>query len=531
MVNHLERVFAIKETLSYCVNSYNTANKKTPLTKEDTLSGVFYTDGGCRDLGGWGIHGFIHSNHETNSNSGCKKAVPTYTGYKSSAKEGKANVVAYLDYYGYLVDEVTNNIAEITAMLNLLNLLPELNLSKVLILADSMYVLTLLNDRQKYIDNGFMSSSGKPLANVDLVKMLVYTFDKRVNEVDITLKHVKGHSGDYGNDSADELCIKAMNYGRNVKRGTLPDLDGIDINTKMDGNNFFKLLPPEEYYSYNLNCSKMLTESNLFMVTDKDAYHLDTWYHQASFGSMVKSLTAEEKRELRGKPFSDLCISVVKLNEPDPLINKLGEVATKLFTVSGVVDFNLKHVTRDTVYNELLKGELISLNIDNVNNRVTATDGTDVVNLLNPPRLAYRLAGNFEIVSSMLQEILAGNPNNNIQFVKDITELFYDLSVDKKGNSVYKPVIHDRDRTEAKIDFNNNGTICTTTIPLAVGIDVPNRLSLSRLKTINPIINLIVFNVTPTTVRYATHIKTDEGEGIWMGIFSNVHLLTQGTHA
>lgn len=526
MLEHLEKAFNINETLSDCINEYNQVNKKSPLTEEDVLHGVFYTDGGCRDLGGWGVHGYIHSLHETNSNSGCKKAVPTYSGYQTTAKNDKTNVVTYIDYYGYELESTTNNVAEITAMLSLLTLLPTLRLKKVLILADSMYVLTLLMDREKYVNNGYTNSSGKPLANVDLVKILIDTFNKQSETIEITLKHVKGHSGNYGNDKADELCIRAMNYGRNLQRGSLPSTAGIDIVTKELNNTFFKMLPPSEYFGTNLISSKMLTESNLFMVTDKGAYHADTWYHQASFGNMVKSLSPEEKRELRGKPFADLCISVVRLNQPDTLINKLGEIATNIFTGAGVVDFNLKHVTRDSIYDELLKGEITTLNIDNVNNRVTTTEGTDIINLLSPPRLAYRLASNFEIVSAMLQEIIAGNPNNNIQFVKDITSVFYDISVDKKGNSVYKPIVYDRDRTSTEVEFNNNGTLSKTTIPLAVGIDMPNRLALSRLKFLNPVINLIVFNVTPTTIRYATHIKTDEGEGIWMGIFSNVHLLT-----
>lgn len=517
----LEDTVNISNMLTACILTYNQNNKKTPLTNEDKLTGVFYTDGGYRDFGGWGVHGYLHSHHETNGNSNCKKTVPTITGYQTSAKENKANVVAYLDYYGFISKPATNNIAEIEAMLNLLELLPLLNLNKVLILADSMYVLTLLMDREKYINNGFMGSSGKPLANVDLVKKLIYTFNRINQQLEITLKHVKGHSGNFGNDKADELCIKGMNYARNLKRGSLPEL-----NNESTKDSFFKLLPPNEYFSTELVSSKMLTESNLFVVTDKENYSLDTWYYQASFGGMMSASSPDEKRELRGKPFADFCISVVKLNKPDSLINKLGEIATNIFTGMGVVDFNLKHVTRDVIYNELLKGEINTLNIDNLNNKVTTTDGTDIINLLSPPRLAYRLANNFEIVSAMLKEIIAGNPNNNLQFVKDITSVFYDITVDKKGKQVYKPIIFDRDRTTTEIEFIQNGVITKTKIPLAVGIDLPNRLALSRLKTINPIINLFVFDISPTTLRYATHIKTDEGEGIWMGIFSNVHLLT-----
>lgn len=526
MSEKIEDKINMKEMLIRCIEAYNRNNKKSPLMENETINGVFYTDGGCRDIGGWGIHGYLHSQHETNSNSGCKKAVPTLLGYQSSAKENKANVIAYIDYYGFHTEAVTNNIAEIQAMLSLLELLPVIKPSKVLILADSMYVLTLLNDREKYINNGFTSSSGKPLANTDLVKELIYNFNNVLKEIEIELKHVKGHSGNFGNDKADELCIKAMNYGRNLKRNSLPNTDDLDIDVKFFKDRFFKMLPPDDYFGCTLNASKMLTESNLFMVTDRKNYHDNTWYFQSSFGSMNSSLSPDEKRELRGKPFADLCISVVKLNQPDILINKLGEIATNIFTNSGVVDFNLKHVTRNNIYDELLKGEINTLNIDNINNKVSTTDGTDVINLLSPPRLAYRLSNNFETIAAMLEEILIGNPNNNIQFVKDINPVFYDISVDKKGNSVYKPITYDRDRTSVEIEFNHNGSICKTNISLAIGIDLPNRLALSRLKTINPVISLIVFNITPTTIRYATHIKTDEGEGIWMGIFSNVHLLT-----
>lgn len=519
-MSHLEINFNIKEKIKECIAVYNANNKKTPMDENTPLRGVFYTDGGSRDFAGWGVHGYIFNDHETNSNSSCKKAVPTKEGYKTSSKTDKASVVGYLDYHGYLDKDASNNVAEITAMIKLLNLLPILNTKSNIILADSMYVLTLLTDREKYINNNFINSQGKPLANTDLVKELIFLFKEISTKHEITLKHVKGHSGDYGNDRADELCTAAIHYRRNKERDALPE------QAEEYENSFFKLTDPETYFVPKLEVNKLLTESNLFLVTDRQVTHTPNVYHQATFGHMMKSLNAEEKREVRGKPFSDMCISVVRLNETDEVLDKLSRIAQNIFTLTGVVDFNLKHVTRANVYFDLISGHLNYLDIDNVNNKVTDINKTDVVTLLNPPRLAYRLSSNFEIVEAMLSEITSGNKAGNFIFVKDLTPILFDMSqVDKKGNTIYKATLPKEDRFTVPVSFENNGVRIECELPLMLSIDLPNKISISRLKNINPKIELFVFDVGPRSFRYATYISTDSGVGIWMGIFSNLHLL------
>lgn len=519
----LSTAFNLESKLKACIEVYNDNNKKSPATIDD-LSMVLYTDGGCigSTIAGWGIHGYIYSNQETNSNSGCKHAVPTKEGYKSSASENKAPVVAYLNFSGYEQENVTNNTAEINAAIKAFELISLLNVKKVLILADSMYVLTLLNTYEKYISNGFLNSSGKPLANQDMVKQLISAYTEIKDFVEITLKHVKGHSGDYGNDSADKLCTDAMAKLRNELNNASYTVDGIKNSTEQFEKEFFRLDAPEDYFGVEATASKMFSESCLFFTTNGLATEYTSRYYQGSFGEKLKSRKSDEKKIFRGKPFADACISVIELKEPDIIVNSLINVVNSTFKETGVVEMNLSYQTRDTIYSDFFRGEINNLLVDTVGNKLTSANKTELAGLIYPPRLSFRLIRDYEIISAMLDEILGGK-SSEIQMVKDITDLFYEIG-EKKGKPTYKLINNDDGVHRVPVEFKIGDTVKSTVIPVTLAVDCPSKISLGRLKSTNPTIKLFVFDVGPRTLRYGTFIESEDGVGIWMGIYSNVHL-------
>ncbi len=136
---------------------------------------VIYTDGACRGNpgpGGWGVLMHYQGNDRT------------LNGYET---------------------QTTNNRMELTAAIQALRVLKrachvELN-------TDSKYVMQGINDWiQNWKKNNWMTSSKKPVKNVDLWQQL----DEARQRHQIDWVWVKGHSGVPGNETADQLANMAI---------------------------------------------------------------------------------------------------------------------------------------------------------------------------------------------------------------------------------------------------------------------------------------------------------------------------------
>ena len=143
---------------------------------------IIYTDGACKGnpgVGGWGA----------------------ILEYKDKNKK----------IYGY-DENTTNNRMELTAAIRALDVLKEK--SKVIIYTDSKYVM---NGITIWIDgwkkNNWKTSSKKEVKNIDLWKLI----DKLNSFHSVEWKWVKGHSGNTGNEMADELAnLAIIEYGEKI---------------------------------------------------------------------------------------------------------------------------------------------------------------------------------------------------------------------------------------------------------------------------------------------------------------------------
>lgn len=505
-------------------------NKAEDFRLED-IKGIFYTDGGSRTIdrvnhGGWGVHGYLYIDKDTNSNSGCKKAVPTrekgYISGKIGEKDNKAFVTAYVDYYGSLLTNSTNNKAEMLGMLRCLYLVKQLALKHTVIYADSKYVLGLIENRDKYVENNFKKSDGKELANVELCKSLFELYEEVSEELDIEVKWVKGHNGEYGNEMADRNatrgCYVASNHHRNVVIKTDKD---VEDDYRLDGM-FFNIETPDDYFGKELEGPKMLSENSLFFTTNGIDIRDNTTYYQASFGKMLNSKDKEERKGLRGKPFADCCVSVIELKEPDPVINNLINIVADNFPNTGVIECNLTYQMRQGVYSDLLKGGLNAVSVDINKGRVLLPNKEELASLTNPVRQTFKLISDFNAVKDFLDRYTKRNMSG-IDSATDITPYLYESKETKKKTTL-KVIDHESGAVTVPVDLNVNGTKKTTHIPITIGVDTPSKVSLGRMKTIEPKVTLLTWETTERTVRFATLIESTEGVGLWMGIYSNIHL-------
>ena len=142
---------------------------------ENNVNIMMYTDGACKGnpgIGGWGV--FIKYRYNEDSLSGFEP-------------------------------DTTNNKMELMAVIEGLKTIPPN--SEVTVFTDSQYVKNgisqwIINWKR----NGWKTASKKPVKNKDLWQRLDILVKK--NKVD--WKWVKGHSGNPGNERADQLANKGI---------------------------------------------------------------------------------------------------------------------------------------------------------------------------------------------------------------------------------------------------------------------------------------------------------------------------------
>ncbi len=100
----------------------------------------------------------------------------------------------------------TNNRMELTAAIKALEAIKSSSIA-IELFTDSKYVMTGINEWIKsWKSKGWKTSNKKPVKNVDLWQQL----DALNMHHNVDWHWVKGHSGDKGNEMADELANLAM---------------------------------------------------------------------------------------------------------------------------------------------------------------------------------------------------------------------------------------------------------------------------------------------------------------------------------
>jgi len=101
----------------------------------------------------------------------------------------------------------TNNRAELIAILRVLETTP-ISTKPLLIKTDSQYSINCLKTWIfKWKKNGFLSAQGEAVKNAGIIRCTSIQLNMRASYPQkIRLQHVKGHSGDAGNDGADAMA-------------------------------------------------------------------------------------------------------------------------------------------------------------------------------------------------------------------------------------------------------------------------------------------------------------------------------------
>lgn len=502
-----------KEDLEEEVESKVTTSKSSkeqPNNGNDFIGSklVLYTDGGCRPssrgFGGYGMHGYFYSDDIPKQGSGCK-LTPTARGYVD-IKVNAVTVLKYCDFWATIQGEATNNIAEIKAIIESIEMALETKATSLLILTDSQNTIDSIT---KWIEGwkkrGWTKSSGEPVSNVEYWK----TIDKLLVEMEVAgcafeLVKVKGHSDDLGNDLADD----------HATRGVILTMDGV---TKRH----MQLSSSKGYWNPKLAPNRFLGKSSWYFSSNVcSSTYLSC---DGRFVYMLGKHGAEDK--FLGKRVSDSSYAVVYLKEADNVLESIRERQSKLTVGSNIVIGKLDTIRQPVRYEDISVhgGTYLTKSSKSPNCDLVTPSEVLLTKEMIPARLAYRAIDILTTLDGLLESFVKKYDKLTLT---EITSTFYLEETNKKGvtKTVFNPEVKQAAKhveLEVNLPFKDD---TVEDIKLLFDMDIPSRNVLSALCDQNPKIYVITYLESDKSYRFATVVETEDNVGIWSSVHSNLKL-------
>lgn len=399
--------------------------KKEKPPVEVSLGVVLYTDGGCRPsrgIGGYGIHGYTFNLLAEESKAVKRLETPSALGYydslllKSEKPNRTVTPLEYIDAYGSLIPESTNNIAELEALRCAFRILRSYDTRHGVLLLDSEYVLKGLHQWSKtWIERKWIRPDGTPVPNRELWELLIAEHQSLIDDgFKLQWFWVKGHNDNLGNELADLNACRGIAIG---KRGRSEEhihkrpIQGY-WNKKIEYNRL--LSAPVWYFTINTVDSRIGEDG-------RTVYHLG--YHGGN-----------DNDDKHGKPDSEHYFAVVYLKDPDPVLETL--YANQLRYSDGIHRIcygYLSNVFSSGTYAELSDsfdhftwpGEYPDFTVSTLTKQKLSQ-------IVNPPRHSFRGIETSNTLQGILDDYL--NPETaQIKLVTtDLTPYFYEQETTSK---------------------------------------------------------------------------------------------------
>lgn len=477
-----------------------------------TKHAVFYTDGSAKPIYkntykiGWGVHGYLYEQEATKpvqvndfilTDRGYVKKTALPPGYKA------IEPLQYLDALGSCLESSTNNVAELSAVLNIISKAKEYALDSIMVFTDSEYVKKgILDWMPKWLENNWTRPDGTTVANVLLWKMIHLKLrDLTTQGIVFNIEWIKAHDERLGNVQADLLASIGVNYSfanQNVSQ--------------------FDFSDPKGYWKTEVDRHPLLNFNRVYF-NSMEKYNTPGHYYQADPGG---------NDFIIGKRLPETGYSIVRLTAPDPVIESVKQKQYQISkNMNAIFTIKLDTTHHKTFYPYINKYGVYSLYRFHKNNNIVFIDdqNTPITFELNPTGLSLRAIDSLNFIEEILDSVLALNTDpsfkNNIYKIQqqDITEIFYDTSGKKtvlRGEYIVG-------FSHMSLDAIRDNTVIK--IPYILGTDCPTRNHLKRLETLQPKITLVTFTETENTFRYCTVIECENAQGIWSNFYADKVLL------
>ena len=495
------------------------------MSKDKQLGLVIYGDGSARPNPGFvgsGFHAYYFDLEDASDKSDKNgDYFTTNNGYqkrKASAGDkhngeitGKpVKPIEYIEGAIPHHESSTNNFAELNAILEGLRNCWNSNVKRISIVCDSEYTLgTIRKDMSSWAKNNWMTSSGKPVSNIDTVKDLYALINAiKASGTEILVSWVRGHMEIAGNTNADILS----NIGRSMSMAKEYAPKLINLTSK-------------KYIDYEVEKHPFLTHKRIYFVT-KPEKNIPGFYFQGDSGASDFMI---------GKRLPETGYSVIILNEPDKTVEmmkqKQYEYAQGLTQISCLL---LDRIFDKKIYRNLDNFGTHCTEKDKRNTNVNFLDNKPLTMVMNPTGLSLRAIDCFNNLSDILRtymlnkETIETTPIGEYRYLaRDITDQFYETEEKKVKNEITKKLVLKKDYVSGiknvllDHDVKHGDNIKTIKVPLIFGTDLPDRNQIKRLESKNPKVKLITWRYSEETLNYAIVIDCDDSVGIWSNFYSD----------
>jgi ribonuclease HI len=474
---------------------------------------VLYCDGGAKPSSqgfiGWGAHGYIYQHKTLKKPNTVDSHLITNAGYIATSaitdKEIPVEPINYLDFSGSELGEGTNNRAETLAFMNSVKKVVELGATELCVISDSEYLVKGITQYlAKWHSNNYTKSDGNRVANIDIwmsIRELITELESK--KIALKLQWIKGHNGNLGNVQADTLA-------------------SIAVNTSMLGEHEHTYLISDikSYWKLKIDRHPFLNFNRLYFCT------VDGLSHSLP-GHYYLSNPSKKEEFLIGKRLPQSSYSVVRLNEPDVMIEETKQYQRKITNGYNIIAaIRLDQLYHPTIYRYLRDFKHRCLSKDRRNFNLNFIGNNPLTIEMNPVGLTYRAVEAFNYLDELLEEYL-GTVSLR-PFVKhyDITDRFFDIelkTIKKEEVTTYtvKPDLKSVSDIYIELEHEYNSVIHNLKIPYALGLDSLTRNSLKKIEEEAPKVTLVLSHDTDLSIRYATIIEATSGYVIHSNFFAD----------
>ena len=491
------------------------------------LSAIIYTDGSARPnpgkMSGWGNYGYTYTEtipyDKPKDTKGLKVTSEVVKG--AGGKPAEPVKLKEWNSWGGLKGIADNNEGEIYAITNAINFAIDNNIETLEVRSDSKIAL---NGATKWIDGwknrGWKKGDGTAPKYIPQWKALDTAIINASN-INITYTWVKGHSGNVGNDKADECAKKG---GALAGAGKYDPVHEDIMEVTIDKDDKPKVVKPKKPKTPPYN--RLLTHSKWYFTTN-------TGKQLSKDGRNVYMLGIHSENELHGKRVSDASNSVVFLKEEDKVMEAIRAKQDSLADDYVVPVFGKFDTIRSSKnYPEIYHQGTDYMEVG-LRQPTLSTLGKQVLTEpAHPPGLAFIGLETLDHLTTRLEEYLdpktVKGKKGSEMVSTDVTDKFYVTDEDSKGKIKLTPskeILDNAKFITVPVGWKSGKRSGTKDVVLTVGMDAPTKNMLNALSKEAPTIKVITWPESKETIRYAVVVETKDDVALYASTYSNMCLV------